>query len=76
VGPPVSRARLEENDAAPHLVATAPQNDFYNLKGRLDNNKLILQSGRTPGVWLVQADGANLHRVAVGTFLGVMMPPP
>jgi hypothetical protein len=57
---------------ASHLVATSPQNDFYNVKGWLDNNTLILQSGRTPGVWLVQADGANLHRVADGTFLGVM----
>lgn len=57
------------------LVATAPQNDFYNVKAWLDNNTLILQSGRTPGVWLVQADGANLHRVADGTFLGVMRAP-
>ena len=35
-------------------------------------NTIILQSGRTPGAWLVQADGANLHRVADGKFPGVM----
>jgi hypothetical protein len=56
-----------------HLVAISPPNDFFNVMAWLDNNTLILQSGRgTPGVWLVQADGANLHRVADGTFLGVM----
>jgi hypothetical protein len=55
-----------------HLVATSPQGDYYNVKAWLDNNTLILQGAITSGVWLVQADGANLHRVADGSFLGVM----
>ncbi len=54
-----------------HLVATAPAGDYFNVKGWLNNTTLVLQSWRgTPGVWVVQADGSDLRRIADGVFLG------
>ncbi len=54
-----------------HLVATAPTGDYFSVKGWLNNTTLVLQSWRgTPGVWVVQADGSDLRRLADGLFLG------
>jgi hypothetical protein len=54
-----------------HLVATAPAGDYYSVKGWLNDSTLVLQSwGAQPGVWVVQADGGDLRRLADGIFLG------
>lgn len=55
-----------------HLVATAPPNDYFSVKGWLNNTTLVLQSwrGSAPGVWVMQADGSDLRRIADGLFLG------
>ena len=55
-----------------HLVATAPAGDYYSVKGWLNDSTLVLQSwGTQPGVWVVQADGSDLRRLADGIFLSV-----
>jgi len=54
-----------------HLVATAPAGGYYSVKGWLNASTLVLQSwGTQPGVWVVQADGSDLRRLADGIFLG------
>jgi len=54
-----------------HLVATAPAGEYYSVKGWLNASTLVLQSwGTQPGVWVVQADGSDLRRLADGIFLG------
>jgi len=54
-----------------HLVATSPAGDYFSVKGWLNNTTLVLQSwGAKPGVWVVQADGSDLRRLADGIFLG------
>jgi Tol biopolymer transport system component len=54
-----------------HLVATAPAGEYYSVKGWLNDSTLVLQSwGTQPGVWVVQADGSDLRRLADGVFLG------
>jgi hypothetical protein len=54
-----------------HLVATAPAGGYYSVKGWLNNSTLVLQSwGAQPGVWVVQADGSDLRRLADGIFIG------
>jgi hypothetical protein len=53
------------------LVATAPAGDYFLVKGWLNTTTLVLQSvGAKPGVWVVQADGSDLRRLADGIFLG------
>ena len=53
------------------LIATAPAGDYFSVKGWLGNTTLVLQSwGAKPGVWVVQADGSDLRRLADGVFLG------
>ena len=60
---------------AAHLVATSDPADYFSVWGWLDAQTLVLQShAATPGIWLVSADGANLHRVVDGTLLSVVGP--
>jgi hypothetical protein len=53
------------------LVATSPAGDYFSVQGWLNDTTLVLQSwGVKPGVWVVQADGSDLRRLAEGIFLG------
>lgn len=55
------------------LIATSAPNDYYNVKGWLDDNTIVLQSyGEKPAVWLVYLDGTELKKVGEGLFLAIV----
>jgi hypothetical protein len=57
------------------LIATADPGDVFNVVDWLDDSTLILQSNAaSPGLWLVNADGSGLRRLADGRWLGLLRP--
>ena len=55
------------------LIATSAPGDYYNVKGWLDDNTIVLQSnGEQPAVWLVYLDGTELKKVGEGLFLTIV----
>lgn len=55
------------------LVATADPGEYFDVIDWLDDDTLLLQSsGVVPGVWLVDASGSDLRRVAEGRWLATL----